>query len=131
MKMITVSAKQYEDTDDCLRAAADDYVSEHPEAAGYDLNARWVGGDDGERAEIALDVPGDDSVVVEIMPDQHRGSHRAARNWGTYPHNGAERYRTDAETAEDLCDEDGDGYNRVVQGADPSAYPCFWASHES
>jgi hypothetical protein len=110
MKMITVSAKQYEDTDDCLRAAADDYVSEHPEAAGYDLNARWVGGDDGERAEIALDVPGDDSVVVEIMP---------------------ERYRTDAETAEDLCDEDGDGYNRVVQGADPSAYPCFWASHES
>lgn len=57
MKTITVSAKQYEDHDDCLRAASDDYVSEHPETKGYDLNPRWVGGEEGEREEITLDVP--------------------------------------------------------------------------
>lgn len=55
-KTITVSAKQYENHDDCLQAAADDYVSDHPEAEGYDLNPRWV---DDEREEIALDVPHD------------------------------------------------------------------------
>lgn len=33
----------------------------------------------------------DDPVLVERMPDHLRDSHRAARNWGSYPHNGAER----------------------------------------
>lgn len=54
---IEISARDYEDCDDCLEAAAADYISEHPEAAGYDLNPRWVGGDEGERDYIALDVP--------------------------------------------------------------------------
>lgn len=29
--------------------------------------------------------------LIETMPDCHRASHRAARNWGVYPANGAER----------------------------------------
>jgi hypothetical protein len=36
---IKVAAAQYidhDDHDDCLAAAAEDYVSEHPAAAGYD-----------------------------------------------------------------------------------------------
>ena len=51
---ITVDAKRYEDADDCLAAAAAEYVEEHPEAAGYDLGARWA---DDEREQILLDVP--------------------------------------------------------------------------
>lgn len=35
-----------------------------------------------------------DLVLVEHMPDCWRASHRAAGNWGSYPHNGAERYLT-------------------------------------
>jgi hypothetical protein len=51
---IEISAKQYEDYDDCLAAATDDYVSEHPEAEGYDMDARWS---DDDRDVILLDVP--------------------------------------------------------------------------
>ena len=51
---IEISAKRYEDEDDCLLAAADDYISEHPEAEGYDLSPRWQ---DEERDVILLDVP--------------------------------------------------------------------------
>lgn len=58
-------------------------------------------------------------IVVEIMPDCWRDSHRAARNWGEYPHNGAERYAVDPAEVEDLIEPE---YNHVVQGADPSDY---------
>ena len=61
MTTITVSAHQYEDYDDCLAAATDDYVATHPEAAGWDLSARWV---DDNREEIALDVPRSDAEVA-------------------------------------------------------------------
>lgn len=53
-KTISVPAKRYEDYDDCLTAAAEDYASEHPEAEGYDLSPRW---EDDERDVILLDVP--------------------------------------------------------------------------
>ena len=48
-------------------------------------------------------------VVAETMPDHLRDSHRAAGNWGSYPHNGAERglaYR-------DAIDAD-DEYDRII-----------------
>lgn len=51
---ITVSAAQYEDHDDCLTAAAEDYISEHSDLEGYDLDARWA---DDQRDEILLTVP--------------------------------------------------------------------------
>lgn len=51
---ITVPARRYADADDCLAAAAADYVARHPDAAGYDLSPRWA---DDDRDTIALDVP--------------------------------------------------------------------------
>lgn len=52
-------------------------------------------------------------VTVEIMPEHLRASHRAARNWGVYPHNGATREEMTREEAEELCE--GDEYNHIVR----------------
>jgi hypothetical protein len=52
---IEINAMQYEDYDDCLTAAAEDYVSDHQEAEGYDMDPRWS--DETDRAVILLDVP--------------------------------------------------------------------------
>lgn len=52
--VVKVRAAQYEDHDNCLEAAAADYVETHPEAKGWDLNARWQ---DESREVILLDAP--------------------------------------------------------------------------
>lgn len=57
---IRIPAARYIDFDDCLAAAAENYVEQHPEAAGWDLSPRWA---DEQRDEILLDVPG--RFVVE------------------------------------------------------------------
>jgi hypothetical protein len=67
---IKVDAKQYEDYD-ILKVAAEDYVDEHPEAEGYDLDARWEGGDDGEREVILLDVPAIPALQVERIEAEY------------------------------------------------------------
>lgn len=59
-----------------------------------------------------------DYVVVETMPDCHRASHRAARNWGSWPHNGAERSVVSREEAEEIVAGDPDGYAEIVRDAD-------------
>lgn len=51
---IRIPASQYEDHDDCLAAAAAEYVEEHPDAEGWDLNARW---ENDSRDVILLDAP--------------------------------------------------------------------------
>ncbi len=61
-----------------------------------------------------------DLVILETMPDHLRASHRAARNWGTYPHNGATRLVCDREVAEQQAAEDADGYDSIVRDADES-----------
>lgn len=53
-KTIAVNARLYEDEDDCLAAAEADYIDQHPEAAGWDIGARWA---DDQRETILLDVP--------------------------------------------------------------------------
>lgn len=58
---ITVSAKQYEDCDDCLAAAAADVAADRG-LAGHDLEPRWASD---ERDEIALTVPARDSDEIE------------------------------------------------------------------
>lgn len=47
-----------------------------------------------------------DAVLVEYMPVHLRASHTAARNHGTYPHNGARRIRVTSSCAEAIieCD---------------------------
>jgi len=42
------------DLDDCLGGAAEEYVEEHPELAGYDLDPRWG---DADRETVKLTVP--------------------------------------------------------------------------
>lgn len=53
-RTIVVPSRRYEDFDDCLSAAAMDYLLTNPEARGYDMDPRW--GDD-DRETILLDVP--------------------------------------------------------------------------
>jgi hypothetical protein len=54
MTTISIPSSQYEDFDDCLSAAQADYVADHPELEGWELNPRWS---DDQRDEILLDVP--------------------------------------------------------------------------
>lgn len=55
-----------------------------------------------------------DPVVVERMPEHLRGSHRAAANWGVYPHNGAERVIVErADTEQWVYDDDLDTYAAI------------------
>jgi hypothetical protein len=69
------------------------------------------------------------AVIVEVMPAQYRESHRAARNWGVYPHNGAVRLVATREDAEALVAGDPDEYNEIVQDhvtpADREQYDDF------
>lgn len=53
-KSIEITVAANADADDCLAAAADEYIAEHPELTGWDLDPRWAA-DDCE--EIALTVP--------------------------------------------------------------------------
>jgi hypothetical protein len=94
---IVIEAKQYEGYDDCLQAAVDDYIDEHPEATGYDLSPRWAGGEDGERESILLDVPTDmeDTSIFDGVVEfkAHGARYRAMAEgaaWGIYEsHDGA------------------------------------------
>lgn len=52
--MPTITVRADADQDDCLTAAADEYVAEHPELAGWDLAPRWA---DEDRERVALTVP--------------------------------------------------------------------------
>jgi len=56
-------------------------------------------------------------VVLESMPAQHRSSHRAAGNFGVYPHNGAVRYVMPRVEAEEITDSDTDEYDHIVRVA--------------
>ena len=49
----------------------------------------------GEWSGVACEWSGlpSERVTVEVMPEEHRGSHEAAGNSGVYPHNGAVRMR--------------------------------------
>lgn len=57
-------------------------------------------------------------VILETMPEQHRESHRAARNWGRYPANGAVRMVATIADASELVDSDPDGYTEIICDAD-------------
>lgn len=50
---VTVAADP--DQDDCLTAAAESYVAEHPALKGWDLSPRWT--DDRNRETVTLLVP--------------------------------------------------------------------------
>lgn len=52
--------------------------------------------------------PRSDTVLVEYMPEHLRASHKAARNRGTYPANGAIRVRCERSCAERIVADDGE-----------------------
>jgi hypothetical protein len=117
---ITVSAKSYEDEDDCLEAAARDYASEHGLEA-WEVAADWASD---ERDEIALTAPvegelPEDAVIVETMPAHLRESHRRAGNWGRYPLNGAKRWIMSRADAEALLGNEPE-YGHILRDAVPA-----------
>lgn len=56
----------------------------------------------------------DITVTVETMPDYLRESHRAARNWGRFPGNGAVRETMSLADALARVTSDPDEYARIV-----------------
>lgn len=60
----------------------------------------------GERCQWS--GPSAQMVAVEYMPEQHRASHEAAGNRGSYPRNGARRLRVSATCAALMIKHDGD-----------------------
>ena len=61
-------------------------------------------------------------VVLEYMPRYHRGSHRAAGNWGSWPGNGSERVEIRRYDALAEIESDEDGYARIIKGAPLGQY---------
>lgn len=55
-----------------------------------------------------------EKVTVEFMPDDKKESHRAAGNWGRWPHNGAVREVMYESDALDMVADDADGYARIL-----------------
>lgn len=88
----------------CAECGADGLRGDFPDQGGIvpDASGRLV-------------CDGCADVTLETMPDHLRGSHRAARNWGVYPHNGAERTRMPREDAEAIVESDPDGYAHIVE----------------
>ncbi len=66
-----------------------------------------------------------DLVILETMPDHLRASHRAAGNWGTYPHNGATRVVCERAIAEQEVEEDHDGYAAIQRAATDDDLPNY------
>jgi hypothetical protein len=50
-----ITVKANPDADDCLAAASEEYIAEHPELAGWDLDPQWA--DDADREYVVLTVP--------------------------------------------------------------------------
>lgn len=75
-----------------------------------------------------------DPVVVERMPDYLRASHRAANNWGRYPHNGAERVIIELAATKKWV-RGGDGwlsieeaeYDHIIRDADAEDFELYAA----
>lgn len=94
-----------------------------PRAGGYAYLARsYTDARGNELTEGLTDAEIADLVLVETMPEYLRASHRAAHNFGVYPHNGAAREWVSRDEAEALVDGDQDGYNRVIPHAPTARY---------
>lgn len=64
--------------------------------------------------------PLSEMVVVEWMPEHLRASHTAARNSGSYPHNGAMRIAVEKSCADLLIESESEWANIV--SASPEQY---------
>lgn len=64
--------------------------------------------DDGQPGEKLCTCGEPLEVAIETMPEWLRASHKAARNSGVHPHNGAERTRCCRQCAQVAVDADPD-----------------------
>lgn len=104
----TAYSMLWEECEDCVKG------NDEHEFWGKDIDGvEW-------RVHMAFDCG---KVVIEIMPEYLKASHRAAGNWGVYPHNGAKRFSCDWELAYEL--EDEDEYAFIVSDAKPEDYPEY------
>src|SRR5690606_23798621 len=89
----------------CESGDADDSDDEDIGVAVEPRTVRCECGDyTGERC-IWIGSP-KDTVIVEYMPVYLRATHKAARNVGVYPHNGAVRIRCERSCAESIVEHD-------------------------
>lgn len=63
---IDIEVPANEDEDDCLTAAASEYIEQHPDLANWDLDPRWT--DDSVRETVTLTVP---AWAVDLPADRH------------------------------------------------------------
>lgn len=70
------------------------------EVSSIDGEVRCQCGEADGSEPCAWTGPRSETVVVEYMPRQHRDSHAAAGNTGSYPHNGAVRLRVERSCAD-------------------------------
>jgi len=91
-------------------------VAEAIEATGWDVEISGADEDDRKQCECGewcgepcqgSALP-DDLITVEYMPEYLRGSHEAAGNAGSWPHNGACRIRATEECAARMIEHDGE-----------------------
>ena len=68
----------------------------------------------GEEDIESFPISPDDLVTIETMPEYLRASHRAAGNWGEYPHNGATRRLVHRDEADEIVAADADEYDHIV-----------------
>lgn len=101
--------------DEALRASDVEAVRSALEEARL---LEQLGGDDqhARRALAALELP-EDAALVETMPEHLIASHKEARNFGVYPHNGAVRLVMSLSDFELLMDGE---YDHVVRDAEPT-----------
>lgn len=70
---------------------------------------------DGDGDAAVTVYPGGTLLLVETMPAHLVASHKAARNFGSFPANGAERAIVDAADVDTYLDDNG--YDHVVREA--------------
>jgi len=98
-----------------------DYVYNDNEQISSDAYSHWCAGTLAEEMPRGWNPINEfvdaDLVVLEIMPDQYRSSHRAAGNFGVYPYNGSIRYVILRSEAEDIIKLDDEEYDHIVRNA--------------
>jgi len=105
--------------EDALREAIGAALDADEDATEDDVRAR-LDEDEDEDEDVVCECgdwcgeacawtgPQADTVLVEYMPEQHRASHEAAGNRGSYPSNGAQRIRVSRECAANMIRHDGE-----------------------
>lgn len=103
----TITVHANPDADDCLSAAAADYIEDHPELAGWDLSPRWA---DDTRETVALTVP--------VIPDEDIEIASYTGRWDEAMRPTAPALMTQVRVAKQPDAREWDAFRRVLARAD-------------